>query len=238
MSLYPDTSVASCPRLRWAFSLAFRASASSSRRWCCKEGGGTIRDRREASLGTADLARRARASDEATRRGRLSGLLSLVLRGSRPNLRRHRWLAAPSTAAAAVRHWPRQRPSRAAVFVFATRTEVQGSLRPSLQLFGHSLNECIPRNGSRVFPEANHRCDASVPYSGLLRRWVDGRRAVAFPVCSIGAAVQPASSEESPRIRTVNDVHLLIGSLRDRRLVHPLKLATVVVFCREIRTAT
>jgi hypothetical protein len=75
-----------------------------------------------ASLTAADLAWRARASDKATRRGRLPGLLSVVLRGPGGS-RRHRRLRSPfyrgcgpcGTGQGVVL-------LEAAVFVFATRT--------------------------------------------------------------------------------------------------------------------
>jgi hypothetical protein len=50
---------------------------------------------RTASLSAANLAGRARASDEATRRGHLPGLLSVVLRGSRATHRRLSGLRSP-----------------------------------------------------------------------------------------------------------------------------------------------
>jgi len=91
---------------------------------------GRIQNRGAASLAAADLAWRARASDKATRRGRLPGLLSVVLRGSGGS-RRHRRLRSPfyrgggpcGTSQGVVL-------LEAAVFVFAARTAWAGLVAP------------------------------------------------------------------------------------------------------------
>ncbi len=133
-----------------------------------------------ASLAAADLAWRARASDKATRRGRLPGLLSVVLRGSGGS-RRHRRLRSPfyrgcgpcGTGQGVVL-------LEAAVFVFAARTAWAGlvaprsSNRPSSHGTSvHPSEAREPRLRPLRIPDWRHQCAVvsgpSWPSSGRLR---------------------------------------------------------------------
>jgi hypothetical protein len=115
-------------------------------------------------LAAADLAWRARASDKAARRGRLPGLLSVVLRGSRGS-RRHRRLRSPfyrgggscGTSQGVVL-------LKAAVFVFAARTAWAGlvaprsSNRPSSHGTSvHPLRLVSPRRNRLRIPDWRHQ---------------------------------------------------------------------------------
>ena len=134
-----------------------------------------------ASLAAADLAWRARASDKATRRGRLPGLLSVVLRGSGGS-GRHRRLRSPfyrgcgpcGTGQGVVL-------LEAAVFVFAAGTAWAGLVAPrsSNRPSSHGTSVHPPKlvspDCARLrIPDWRHQCAVvsgpSWPSSG---RWAE-----------------------------------------------------------------